>query len=262
MTRLRAVIVDDEPLARATIRQTLTPEDQVDVVAEFGDGTQAVAGLRRVRPDLVFLDIQMPGLDGFEVLRQLPADDLPAVVFVTAYDHYAVRAFEVHAVDYLLKPVDGDRLKEAIERVRAGIEGEQASEARSRLAALLGATPGAPPSSGPGGSGSPSRVLVKEDGDILRFVKLSQVLWIGTAGNNVVFHTASGTHQLRMTLRALLPHLDPALFRRIHRSTVVNLNAIREIQPWFAGDCVVILTDGQKLRLSRTYRDQLIQPLL
>lgn len=258
---LRAVIVDDEPLARAALRSALGAESGVEIVAESGDGPQAVVDIRRHRPDLVLLDVQMPGLDGFGVLSQIPADDLPAVIFVTAYDQFALKAFGVHAVDYLLKPIDDQRLHEAVDQVRARADAERLGDARSRLAALLeeldpAASAGARPTTRPA-----RRVLVRDPHDVYRFQRLDEVFWIGAAGNNVRFHTEKETHEVRMTLRDLVPQLDPAVFRRIHRSTVVNLNAIREIQPWFAGDCLVVLRNGHQLKMSRTYRQQLIRPL-
>lgn len=264
MNTLRALIIDDEPLARSAIREALTPEDAVEVVGELGDGAAAVTAIRRHRPDLVFLDVQMPGMDGFGVLSSLPADELPAVVFVTAFDQFAIRAFEVHAVDYLLKPFDDARLRSAVEQARARIAAEQFDVTRQRLGALL---EDLAPSVRAGGEGTASgrraarRVLVRDGDESFRFVRLDEVRWVEAAGNNVRFHTATGVHEIRMTLRSLVPQLDGAVFRRIHRSTVVNVNAVKEIQPWFAGDCLVLLHDGEKLRMSRTYRAEFLQVL-
>jgi two-component system LytT family response regulator len=263
MTTLRALIVDDEPLARACVRRALRPEDEIEVIAESGDGPDAVSAIRRHRPDLVFLDIQLPGMDGFGVLGELAAEDVPSVVFVTAYDAFALRAFEVHAVDYLLKPFEDARLRQAVEEVRVRQSAEDLGLFRTRVAALLDHLASAV---SPGVEGMPRtparRVLVKGGDERARFLRLDEVDWIAAAGNNVRFHVGKASYEVRMTLRTLLPQLDPALFRRIHRSVVVNLNAIREIQPWFAGDCMVLLNDGQRLRMSRTYRDQLMRTLL
>ncbi len=264
MRALKTIIVDDEPLARAAVRASLRPEDRLDIVAEFGDGLSAVDGIRAIQPELVFLDVQMPGLDGFGVLAALSPDQLPMVIFTTAYDQYAVRAFEVHAVDYVLKPYDDARLQRAVQEARSRIEHGRWTETRQTLAALLEdlAPSVAAELPRPAGRGFARRVLVRDSDEHFRYVRLDEVLSIEADGNNLVFHTVKGTRSVRMTMRALLPQLDPAVFRRIHRSYIVNLNAIKEIQPWFAGDCVVLLTDGRKLRMSRTFRDQLIQPLL
>ncbi len=262
MSLLRAVIVDDEPLARACIKRALRPEDEVVVVAESGDGPAAIEAIRQHRPDLVFLDIQLPGGDGFAVLKALPRDEEPAVIFVTAYDSFAVRAFEIHAVDYLLKPFEDARLQAAVATVRERQASGELADLRERTAALLRHLGGDPIDEGGADAPVARRVLVRGADERARLLDLSEVHWIGAAGNNLEFHTASGTFEVRMTLRALVPRLDPATFRRIHRSTVVNLNLIREIQPWFAGDCLVLLKDGQRLRMSRTYRDQVMQNLL
>ncbi len=261
MAPLRTLIVDDEPLARAAIRNSLGPEDGVVVVGESGDGPQAVADIRRLQPDLVLLDIQMPGLDGFGVLGQLVADDLPAVVFITAFDQFALKAFAVHAVDYLLKPLDDERLREAVNLVRGRLEVDRLAESRTRIAALLEDLEPTAAAQAPAARRHARRVLVRDANDVYRYLRLDEVVWIGAAGNNVRFHAERESHEVRLTLRDLVPQLDPAVFRRIHRSTIVNLNAIREIQPWFAGDCLVILRNGQQLKMSRTYRHQLIQLL-
>jgi two-component system LytT family response regulator len=262
VTTLRALVVDDEPLARACVRRALRPEDQVEIVAECGDGPEAVRAIRRHRPALVFLDIQLPGMDGFDVLAALVEEpEPPAVVFVTAYDAFALRAFEVHAVDYLLKPFEDARLHRAVAAARARHDAPGADAVRARLSALLDDLARAAGSDG-AGRGVARRVLVTDADDRARFLDLAGVHWVSAAGNNVCFHVGRERYTVRMPLRTLLPQLDPARFRRIHRSTIVNLDAIREIQPWFAGDCVVVLKDGQQLRMSRTYRDQVMQPLL
>lgn len=264
MMRITAVIVDDEPLARAAVREALRGDEEISVVGEFGDGVAAVAGIRRLRPNLVILDVQMPGLDGFGVLSELSASELPAVVFVSAFDQYAVKAFEVHAIDYVLKPFDDERLMRATAVVRQRLETDRWETARGQLLAMLEElSPTARPAMAPEGARRIARrVLVRDADEVMRFVRLDEVFYLEAAGNYVRLHTAKAQHEVRMTLRALLPQLDPATFRRIHRSTVVNVNAIREIQPWFAGDGLVVLGDGRQLRLSRTYRDQLVQTLL
>jgi two-component system, LytTR family, response regulator len=264
MTVLTAVIVDDEPLARAAVREALRTETDVSVIAEFGDGATAAAGIRRLRPGMVFLDVQMPGLDGFGMLGELGPDDMPPVVFVSAFDQYAIRAFDVHAIDYVLKPFDDERIRRATAAVRQRLEADRWESARGQLLAMLDdLSPAAKPALASAGPRRIARrVLVRDADDVMRFVRLDDVAFLEAAGNYVRLHTAKAQHEVRLTLRALLPQLDPSVFRRIHRSTVVNVNAIKEIQPWFAGDGLVVLLDGRQLRLSRTYREQLIQPLL
>jgi two-component system, LytTR family, response regulator len=264
MTRpITVVIVDDEPLARDAVREALRADGDVTVVGEFGDGAAAIDGIRTLRPSLLFLDVQMPGIDGFGVLSELLPDELPAVVFVTAFDQYAVRAFDVHAIDYVLKPFDDARLARTMATVRQRLETEHWSVARGQVQALLEQFAPTVQAGTPAGAASrlARRVLVRDADDVMRFIRLDEVAYIEASGNYLNLYTAKAQHQVRLTLRALLPQLDPAVFRRIHRSIVVNVNAIREIQPWFAGDGLVVLLDGRTLRLSRTYREQLVRTL-
>jgi two-component system LytT family response regulator len=250
---VRTLIVDDEPLARDCVRLALAGED-VTVVGECGDGDGAVAAIRRLAPDLVFLDVQMPGLDGFDVVARVGPARMPPVVFVTAYDEHALRAFQVHALDYVLKPFDDERLRQALAHARRFVDLDGATLAR-RLAALLAEHPGEP--------GAPrhfvTRFTVKRD-DRIQFVPAAEVDWFEAAGNRVVLHVGEHTFAIRATLRSVLEGLDPASFARIHRSTIVNVDRIREVQPWFGGDYVAILRDGRKLRVSRNYRDDLLRP--
>jgi two-component system LytT family response regulator len=215
----------------------------VQVVGEAQDGDEAVTLLRNLAPDAVFLDVQMPGLDGFGVLRECGLDRAPLVVFVTAWEEHALRAFEVNAVDYLLKPYSPQRVREAcrrlLERRQAGVDTE-----RARLRALLeGLQAGA-------GLG---RVLVPVD-DGARVVSCRDIDWIGSAGNYVELHVGSASHLVRESLASLGPRLDPCQFVRIHRSSIVNVDRVREIHRLFAGDAEVTLADGQRLRVSRIYR--------
>ncbi len=255
---LRVLIVDDEPLARARLRELLADDPDVEVIAEYANGADAVAGIPRDAPDLVLLDIQMPELDGFAVVRAVGPERMPAVVFVTASDAHAVRAFEVHAVDYVLKPVDRDRLIEAVRRAKhriagagAGTAGDQ--EVRDRLARLIAEVSAAVAS----GAGAPragtGRLAVKSDGRVL-FVRTSDVDWIEAMDNYVRLHAGRDVHVMRETLSHLEERLPRGTFLRIHRSTIVNVERIREVQPWFAGDYVLILTDGTKLTTGRRYR--------
>jgi two-component system LytT family response regulator len=254
--KIRTVIVDDEPLARQRLRRLLEADPDIAVVGECGDGPQALADLRELRPDLVFLDVQMPALDGFGVLEGLAGTALPVVVFVTAHDRYALKAFEVHALDYLLKPFDKARFASALGRAKAQVRQGRGSALGAalddRLQELLQTVQSRRP--------APERLMIKSGGRIY-FVRIADVDWIEAAGNYVRLHVGKEDHLLRESLTALERQLDRARFVRIHRSTVVNLERIRELQPAFHGDYVVILHDGTELALSRGCRDRLEQSL-
>lgn len=273
---LTVLIVDDETLARQRLRRLVLAEPDAEVIGECVDGREALHAIRHQRPDLVLLDVQMPELDGFGVLQALQGEVAPRVVFVTAYDDYAVRAFEVHAVDYVLKPVDADRFRVAFDRARQSYAHAAAADRLGQLletvrrvsdngGSLAPETLAAPtpaPSANPGvlggGSAPPafaSRLLVKDDGRIF-FVKVADVDWIEADRNYVRLHVGTTTHTIRDRISRLEEVLDPRVFARIHRSTIVNLNRIQEMQPWFSGDYVVLLQNGTRLRLSRHYRDQ------
>lgn len=246
---LRILIVDDEELARQRIRRLLAREEEVEVIGEACDGHHAVESIRSLEPDLVFLDVQMPEVDGFAVLERLRPDPPPAVVFVTAHDDYAVRAFEVHAVDYLRKPFDAIRFKEAFSRARRRLAGAEVEERARKLDALLAQVEAQPPR-------SRQRLMVRSDGR-LYFVRIDDIDWVEAAGNYVKLHVGRDTHLMRETMSGIEKMLDPSRFLRIHRSAIVNLDRVREMQPWFSGEYTVILRDGTQLRLSRVYRDRL-----
>lgn len=252
--RLRILIVDDEPLARQRLRSLLRGEADVEIVDECADGRQAVASLRNERLDLVFLDVQMPLLDGFGVLAEVQDIRLPAVIFCTAYDRYALRAFEVHALDYLLKPFDRDRFRKALTRARSHIEQADGLEVNRRLAALLGDLERE--QQGRGVRKPVDRLVIKSGGRVV-FVRPEEIDWIEAAGNYLRLHVGNEVHLLRETMGALEGRLDPDRFVRIHRSTIINLERIRELQPAFHGDYVVFLKDGKELTLSRGYREKL-----
>jgi len=242
MSRLRVLIVDDEAPARAKLRRYLEADDRAEVVGEAANGLEAVERIESLRPELVLLDVQMPGLDGFDVLAALEDGEAPHIVFVTAHDEHAVRAFEVRALDYLLKPVDRGRLRAALGRViEAGRPGAAA------LAVLQDR-----PASGP----RLERFLVRERGR-LRLVSVDDVDWIGAAGNYVELHVGDHTHLVRGTLNELEIRLPGQRFARVHRSTIVNLDRVRELQPWSHGDLLLVLEGGTELRLSRRYRDRI-----
>jgi two-component system LytT family response regulator len=250
--KIRTLIVDDEPLARQRLRRLLEADPDVAVVGESGDGRQAVTDLRELRPDLVFLDVQMPVLDGFGVLEALAGTALPVVIFVTAYDRYALKAFEVHALDYLLKPFDKARFAAALDRAKAQVRQGSAAALDARLRELLQTAAGRRP--------GPERLVVKSGGRIY-FVRIGDVDWVEAAGNYVRLHVGKEDHLLRESLTALEKNLDPGRFVRIHRSTIVNLERVRELQPAFHGDYVIILHDGTELAVSRSCRENLEQSL-
>ncbi len=241
-----------EPPCENDCARLLEADPVIATVGECGDGRQAVTDVQELRPDLVFLDVQMPVLNGFGVLQALETTTLPVVIFVTAHDRYAVKAFEVHALDYLLKPFDRSRFGVALERAKAQIRQGSAAALNVRLQEMLQTTPGRRQGA--------ERLMVKSSGRI-SFVRIEDIDWIEAAGNYVRLHVGKEDHLLRETLTALEKKLDPARFVRIHRSTIVNLDRIRELQPAFHGDYIIVLKDGAELALSRSCRDKLEESL-
>ena len=242
---LRTLIVDDEPLARERVRMMLGMHDDVAVIGEVGDGQQAIDAIRRERPDLVFLDVQMPSVDGFGVLRALEGEIMPYVVFVTAYDQYALRAFEVHALDYVLKPFNAERFSQALQRARAAIakrDDVEGSADKDRLRSLVASLTAE--------QREKQRIVVKSSGRVF-FVKVDDIDWIEAEGNYVRLHMGAQSHLLRETMKGMESVLDTSQFIRIHRSTIVNADRIRELQPLFHGEYAVILRDGTRLVASR-----------
>lgn len=255
----RVLIADDEPLARERIRELVRALAPSATCREVGDGDAAVAAIEDWDPQVLFLDIQMPGRDGFGVLDAVGIDAIPPTVFVTAYDEHAVRAFEVAAVDYLLKPFDDARFTRAWERVRA--RRSSASAAGDTQSAALRTLLAALKAERARGDGQyVERFLVKVRDRTLP-VATRDVIWMRSDGNYVDLFTAAGSYTIRDTLAQVESRLDPARFARIHRRMIVAIDHIRELQPWFAGDQVLILKDGSKLRVSRTYRAALIERL-
>jgi two-component system LytT family response regulator len=246
--RLRTLVADDEPLAREWLRKLLALEPDVEIVGEVGDGFRAVLAVQELKPDVVFLDIQMPGLDGFGVLEMLGPREVPALVFVTAYDQYALRAFEVHALDYILKPFGQERLRATLERVRARLRSAATGDALESLSSLVEELHSL--------RAAPLWLLVREDGRS-HFVKSADIDWIEAARNNVVLHVGKAAHSYHDTMQGVESRLDRRRFLRIHRSTIVNIERIRDLEPWFNGDYVVTLRDGTKLTLSASYRSVL-----
>jgi two-component system LytT family response regulator len=250
--KIRALIADDEPLARERLRQLIESEPEIELVAECSDGAQAVIAIEERQPDLVFLDVQMPELDGFGVLENLSDQVQPVVIFVTAYDQFALRAFEVHAVDYLLKPFDRDRFQAALRRATERIGQKQTGDLNARLSALMAEVRSEPKYLG--------RLAVKSSGRVM-LLKVDDVDWIEAADNYVNLHAGSESHLHRETMTSLEGRLPPNKFMRISRSTIVNLDRIKELQPLFHGEYAVILRNGTRLTLSRSYRDKLQQLL-
>ena len=255
---ITVIVVDDENIARRRLVRLLEETGETAVVAECAGGRDAVAKITELKPKMVFLDVQMPDLDGFGVLQELADAALPAVVFVTAFDQYAVRAFDVHAVDYLLKPYDTARFREAFARAKERIDSKARNEEDRRLRTLLRDYLS---------EGQPSdrdyldRVAVKVDG-VLRIVRTADIDWWETDGNYVRLHVGSANHLIRATATSIESQLDPKQFLRIHRRYIVNIDRVMEVQPWFGGDSIVLLKGGAKLRLSRTYRERLHSRLL
>jgi len=244
--KIRALIIDDEPLARERVRSLLREEPDIEVLGECANGNEAVAAIKKHSPDLIFLDVQMPGLGGFDVLRALGKEHIPLVIFVTAYDQHALKAFEVHALDYLLKPFKQTRFKQTVQRARESLASRRAGAVHQNLLDLLGQAKPA--------TEHLTRIPVKT-GDRVVFIKTDQIHYIEAAGNYLVLHTAKENHVIRETLTALEEKLDPKKFLRINRSTLVNLEQIKELQPLFKGDHAVVLLNGKQLTMTRGIRE-------
>ena len=231
-TKIRTLIVDDEPLARTNLSVLLRRDPQIEIIGECGSGAEALAEIRGARPDLVFLDVQMPECDGFDVLELLGKDLPPAIVFVTAHDQYALRAFEAGALDYLLKPFDNARFERALDRAKQRLARNEDAPAQLE------------------------RLAIKSVGQV-SFVKVSEIDWIEAADYYACLHVGSKSHLLRRSMAELEQELDPAVFSRIHRSTIVNLDRVRGLKLGEDGEYDVLLVDGARLRLSQRYRKQL-----
>jgi two-component system, LytTR family, response regulator len=243
-----ALIVDDEPLARELLRSMLARLPDIEVVGEAGDGLAAVEAIERLRPELLFLDVQMPELDGFQVVRELDPERLPIIIFVTAYDQYALQAFEISALDYLLKPFDEERLIRAVERARAQLAGRERTDTDRRVLDLLQSVAQR--------EQHLDRIVVRtEERAIL--LRTAEIDWIEASGKYVKLHSGRSEHTIRESMARLEDQLDPRRFLRISRFCIVNLDRIREFQPWFQGDYMVILQDGTRLTSTRGYRDRL-----
>ena len=258
MPQIRALIVDDEPLARENLQILLEEAQGIELVGQCANGLEAVEAILRLKPDLLFLDVKMPRISGFDVLQQLDPSEWPFVVFVTAYDQYALKAFEVNALDYLLKPFDDDRFALTLQRAKEQIKQRRIQEYMVRLVKLLGQeedVDGTAAAEAQEASYA-TRLVIKAIGRMY-FVDVDEIEWIQAAGSYVQLHTATQKHLMRISMKALEAKLDPNQFLRIHRSTLVNVAYIRELQPYFRGDYLVILKDETQLKLSRRHRHHL-----
>ena len=261
---IRTLIADDEPLARRGLELRLGRHADVEIVAQAGNGREALAAVAEHRPDLLLLDVQMPEVDGFAVLRALPLQEMPLTVFVTAYDQYALEAFQASAIDYLLKPIEDERLDQALARVRVQLQQRHAVHQRERLLELLARVSGTGPEAlqrtleggGPAARTGTDTLAIRDGSRIVR-VRCDGILWIDAAGDYMCVHTAQDTHVLRATMRELEQRLDPARFQRIHRSAIVNLERVTELRSHLNGEYFVTLDTGQTLKLSRSYKDKI-----
>ncbi len=249
---ITALIVDDEQPGRHKIREMLKHESTIEIIGECTNGADAVEAIQSKKPDLVFLDVQMPEMDGFGVIKKLGVSNLPEIIFVTAYDHYALQAFEVHALDYLLKPFDKERFQNALQRAKDRVLQRDQSAMGQKLLSMLQEIKLNQKHS--------DRLVVKSEGKVF-FLKTDEIDWIEAAGNYVRLHAGGESHLLRETMSGIQKKLNPNQFIRIHRSTFVNIEQIKELQPWFHGEYVVILKEGTQLTMSRGYRNNLTELL-
>jgi two-component system LytT family response regulator len=253
--RIKTLIVDDEPLARRNLRLLLESDPQIEILGECRNGKEAVKAIESMRPDLIFLDIQMPEMDGFDVLERVGAEHIQAIVFVTAFDQYALKAFEVHALDYLLKPYDDLRFTQALQRAKSQIETREITKVSKRLLALLEERESQKVSS-PRRTTYLTRLMIKLTNRVV-LLRVDEIDWIEADGNYAKLHVGKKAHLLREKMQDLESQLDPERFVRIHRSIIVNLERIKELHPHFNGDYIVVLEDGTQLKLSRSRRENL-----
>lgn len=258
---IRTIVIDDEALARAGIRARLAGETDIDVVGEARDGPEAVALILDLRPDLIFLDVELPEFDGFSVLDRVGPEHLPLVIFVTAFGHYAVKAFEAHALDYVVKPISDARFHQTVRRIRQlSVDESDRERAHGRLVNGLSHIR---PSDAAYVHGETDRTafvqrfVVKEKGRY-RFIKADTIDWVKSASNYIELHVEGRTHLIRMTMSELIEKLDESRFARIHRSTIVNVDRVKEVVPHARGDYEVLLSDDTVLRLGRAYRDRFL----
>lgn len=266
MTRLKTIVVDDESLARQLVLSCLREIPEIDVVAECVNGREAIAAVLELEPDLMFLDISMPGLSGFGVIKKIQPELLPMVIFCTAYQRYALDAFDVHAVDYIVKPVDEQRLQLAVKRAQVRFREEQ--HLGENKAALLGAidsisvnveeqqTPQATVKNEPADTEAAQKITIR-DRDAIRLVKTNDIAWVDAAGDYMCVHTQDETHVMRCTMKQLLSELDDNMFKRVHRSTIVNLNFIKQVIPHTKGEYFLKMDNGERIKVSRNNRGEI-----
>ncbi|MFT7221140.1 MAG: two-component system LytT family response regulator [Candidatus Azotimanducaceae bacterium] len=259
---IRALVVDDESLARKGLKIRLEELGGVDIVGECGNGREALISVAELEPDLMFLDIQMPGMSGFDVVAKLQQDNLPLIVFVTAFDEYAIKAFDVHAVDYLLKPIDVDRLKDAVERARSHKQMEGLVTDKQRLLELIISLTGKSETSvtqlmkdHTGVKTYPEKIAIKDGGETT-LVQVNDIDWIDAAGDYMCVHANDETHIMRVTMKQLDEQLDPANFQRVHRSTIVNLDRVTKVCSHMNGEFHLILNNGAAIKMSRSYKEK------
>ncbi|HEX8265646.1 MAG TPA: response regulator [Pyrinomonadaceae bacterium] len=263
--KIRALIVDDEPLARQALLVMLNNDPQMEVIGECRNGREAVKAIREQLPDIVFLDIQMPGMDGFEVIEQVGVNSMPVTVFVTAFDKHALRAFEAHALDYLLKPFDRERFNNALSRAKTIIRQQKLDKMSESLFAVVNDMKFAAESSSQSGNRNPAapgagepidRVAIKSRGRVY-FLKTEEIDWVEGAGDYLSLHAGSQSHLIRESMGNFYAKLDPQKFLRIHRSAIVNIERIKDIRPLFKGEYDITLTNGKRLNSSKSYRHHL-----
>lgn len=261
--RIRTLIVDDEPLAREGLSLLLNNEPDFEIVRLCANGSEAIEAIQTLQPDLVLLDIQMPRIDGFDVIKAVGPEHMPSVIFVTAYDEYAIEAFNIHAIDYLLKPVRKVRLQESLNRAKERILQRRVRENGEKLGELLSLFTGGAaiaPTDKPSASRDDDRIVVRSHGHVY-FLQTRNILWVEAEGDYVTIHTAGKSHLLRETMRNMEQRLDAHGFKRIHRSAIINLSFVSELQSNRNNDYNVVLTDGTVLNLGRSYKDALYASL-
>jgi two-component system, LytTR family, response regulator len=264
LNKIDTLIVDDEALARRGLKLRLDRYDDINVVGQCRNGREALEAIPELNPDLVFLDIQMPGMDGFDVVRQLQGDEMPMIVFATAFDQYAIKAFDVHAVDYILKPLDDDHLGRALQRVRDQLSQKNDANDKQRLLEVISDITGKAPAEmeelleqgvSPVNQ-YPDKIAIKDAGDIT-FVPIGEIEWVDAAGDYMCIHAAGQIHIMRTTMKQLEAQLDPVLFQRVHRSTLVNLKQVDKICSHINGEYNLNLKGGARLKMSRSYKDKI-----
>jgi two-component system LytT family response regulator len=261
-TPLQAIIVDDESLARKGLNLRLQQVAGVEIVGECSNGREAVNAVAELRPDVVFLDIQMPGMSGFDVVSKLQQDDMPMIIFTTAYDQYAIEAFDVHAVDYLLKPIVPERLQEAVDRVRSHRDQDGAVTDKQRLLELIISITGKSETAiaqllkdHTGVKSYPDKIAIKDGGETT-LVETKDIDWVDAAGDYMCIHANDQTHVMRVTMKELEAQLDPANFQRVHRSTIVNLDRVTKVCSHMNGEFHLILNNGASIKMSRSYKEK------